>query len=280
MTLNLLKAIICFWALGSSSVWALFLEAQTAKETVAFIEQFQAKEPQAKNSVLFFDIDQTLLRFHSENPWIDEMIAKIKSTQPHPEEIVSIWRKNRKTYLSDSEWPQVICDLKKIFPVYALTAIEAGPYGILPSVEQWRFNHLEELGVTFSDSNSSDQSSIPLKDKTAFYRGIIFSGNHSKADILEQFLILKKLTNRPIIVVDDKMKNLEVIAQLSDRLGFAFLGIWYTGVKSEKISGHVDLVIDMQFKSLIHDRIWIESDEAYEKVCSMFRELSRLTVEH
>ena len=58
----------------------------------------------------------------------------------------------RKVILIDEEWVEVINKLKEKFPVYGLTQMNTGAFGNIPSMQDWRYKELKELGTEFSDN--------------------------------------------------------------------------------------------------------------------------------
>src|SRR3990167_3570989 len=81
-----------------------------------------------ENAVIFLDVDDTLITprsklFRSKSPY-RSLIDDIKSnreTIADFETLLSRWRLQRQTELVSKEWGDLIGELKKKFPLYALT---------------------------------------------------------------------------------------------------------------------------------------------------------------
>ena len=52
--------------------------------------------------------------------------------------------------LIDDSWPEVMTSLKKGYQVFGLTKMNTGEFGNIKSMEEWRFNELQSLNISFS----------------------------------------------------------------------------------------------------------------------------------
>ncbi|MES2215106.1 MAG: DUF2608 domain-containing protein, partial [Pseudomonadota bacterium] len=122
-----------------------------------------------------------------------------------------------------SNWPKVLENLKAKYRVYALTKMEVGQCGNIPSMQKWRYEELKGLGIEFSLNPS-----LPDQDAN-FYKGIFMTGDFSKADILEKYSPYFK-TNT-IVMVDDRADYIKEIKELCARKSINYVGILYLGMK-------------------------------------------------
>ena len=109
------------------------------------------------------------------NKLIDD-IKKDKNKYKNYEEIISNWRLQRRVMLIDSDWSDILLALKKQYRVYGLTKMDTGKCGNIHSMEEWRYNELQSLGITFSDDHTIPQGSI---NDASFYKGLFITGTNS-----------------------------------------------------------------------------------------------------
>jgi hypothetical protein len=129
----------------------MILEAKTAHEVLTQLEAID-------NAItIFIDVDDTLITPRSKtfraapyNKLIDEIKAN-KHLYNNYETIVSNWRLQRQSMLLDEAWPEVLQKLKQKFPVFALTKMDVGSFGNIPSMEQWRYNELSSFRCRSQD---------------------------------------------------------------------------------------------------------------------------------
>nr|WP_238528399.1 DUF2608 domain-containing protein [Rickettsia honei] len=142
---------------------------------------------------IFIDVDDTLITPKSKTfkqPPYNQIIDRIKenkSSYDNYEEIISNWRLQRKVILIDEEWVEVINKLKEKFSVYGLTQMNTGAFGNIPSMQDWRYKELKELGIEFSDNEKLVIYNSGQKDDAISYKGIFITGNHSKSGTLSKF---------------------------------------------------------------------------------------------
>ena len=226
-----------------------------------------------KGAVIFFDVDDTLITpqsavFRSSSPFrtIIDYIKQHRDTIPHVEMILSHWRLQRKVRLVSEEWPEFINDLKQRYAVYALTKLETGTVGAITSMEEWRYEELKQLGITFTPTCSgiSDGVLVERKDYPAtFTKGIFITGACNKSDVLAAFL----KAGRPpqIVLIDDRPEYLVDAIAECNRQSLPFLGILFKG--ETLIPGEPDpKVAEFQKQYLLEQGEWLEDEEAVKRV--------------
>lgn len=228
-----------------------------------------------KETVIFLDVDDTLITpqsnlFRTTSPFrtiIDQIKAQ-RDQIPNVELILSHWRLQRKIRLVSDGWPAYIDELKTTYPVYALTKMESGKIGAIPSMEEWRYEELKKYGMTFTPTCPGIVDGIlvshPSKPSPAvFYKGIFITGSFNKSDVIAAFL--KAQRPPQIVLIDDRIEYLQDVMEECQRQSLPFLGILYKGVKL--ISGTPDPRIAAFQEHYLHEHAeWLEDEEAREKM--------------
>lgn len=228
-----------------------------------------------EGAVIFIDVDDTLITpkskiFHWKSPYrflIDDL-KKDRAQIPNFETILSHWRLQRETMLVAHEWPQFMNLLKKQYPVYALTKMETGSIGAIPSMEQWRYDELTHKGISFTSSFKGAFKTILRDDLLSpypiiFFNGIFITGSYTKGNVLDIFL--ETQTPPHIVLIDDREEHLCDVKEACARHGIPFLGIFFKGM--ELISGFPDpKVAAFQKEHLLAHAVWLE-DEKAELLC-------------
>ncbi|MBS0272364.1 MAG: DUF2608 domain-containing protein [Proteobacteria bacterium] len=222
-------------------------------------------------SVIFIDVDDTLItpvskvfRAGSPHRFLIDDLKKNREQYANFETILSHWRLQRKTSLILQEWPELIHILKKNYLVYALTKMETGAIGDIPSMENWRYEELKDKGILFTPSfvETIEKTLIvePSKPYSAsFYKGIFITGSFNKSDVIRVYLKAEKPTQ--IVLIDDRPEYLEDVMQECVRQSFPFIGILFKGI--EQIEGVPDShVAEFQKRSLFDHAHWFEDEEA------------------
>lgn len=230
-----------------------------------------------EGAVIFIDVDDTLITpqssvFRSTSPFrtLIDQIKKQRDRIPNVELILSHWRLQRKTILVSDQWPDFINILKKSHPVYALTKLETGRVGAIPSMEQWRYEELKEKGITFtllcpgiSEGTLVEDPSKPYP--ATFYKGIFITGSFNKSDVIAAFLKTQRPTQ--IVLIDDRPEYLQDAIEECNRQSLSFLGILFKG--EQLIGGEPDpKVAEFQKQQLMDHAQWIEDDQAQKAVYS------------
>lgn len=245
----------------------IFNEMTTAGSAMAV---WQKIENLPSDSVILLDIDDTIIMPVSKvfrlgadlNP-IDE-IKQNKSAYTDYATIVSNWRLQRKVRLVDEHWPAALQQIRKKFSVFGLTKIDSGCMGNIPSMEEWRYAELKNMGIEFSQEYPSNLQSHSLHNtgnKPVYYKGLFLTGSATKAQTLEQYR--EFLTGTAIAMVDDRPQQLEDIKSFCQKYSFNFLGILFEGM--QKLNEKPDREIAaFQKNYLVTHAQWLEDEEALE----------------
>ncbi|WP_236609776.1 DUF2608 domain-containing protein [Rickettsia gravesii] len=120
--------------------------------------------------------------------------------------------------------------LKEKFPVYGLTQMNTGAFGNIPSMQDWRYKELKELGIEFLDNEKLAIYNSGQKDDAIFYKGIFITGNHSKSGTLSKFS--EELNASFIVFVDDRAKHIADVGDYCKKNKIGFLDILFDGLKN------------------------------------------------
>ena len=221
-----------------------------------------------KDSIILVDVDDTIITPRSKtfrtapyNKLIDN-IKKNKDNYPAYQEIVSNWRLQRKVMLLDENWPAMLKQLREKFSVYAITKMDTGRFGNIPSMEQWRYEELRDLGIEFSKNNEIPSTILDDgQNNPMFYNGIFITGERSKSQTLDIYRSFLK--SSIIVLIDDRLEHLEDIKAFCDKHSIKFIGLLFKGL--ENFKDRPDPAIsDFQAKYLIENAQWLEDDKAYK----------------
>mgnify|MGYP002084080293 FL=1 len=245
------------------------MEQITTAHTLKEVQEALSKVKEG--AVIFLDVDDTLITpksniFRAKSPYrflIDDL-KKNKDHYPNFEAILSHWRLQRKTILVCQEWPELINTLKRSYPLYALTKMESGSIGDIPSMEKWRYEELQEMGISFTPifNGTSEETFVTYSSKAhppAFYKGIFITGSFNKSDVLHAFLKTQKPTQ--IVLVDDREEYIKDALEECNRQSIPFLGVLFKG--TELILGQPNpKVAEFQKQYLLEKAQWLEDGEA------------------
>ena len=188
--------------------------------------------------------------FSSNNiDYFIKIINELKNTigKEKIENVLIKIREHFRWTLVNLNWPTIIAELQLHgIKVLLLTAHRTGKVGNIEHIEDTRINDTLNLGIDFSKSwknfhevqftNFSTTNNIDacLFGIPIFKKGILFSCNIRKSDILNAFLHQFKIKPQKIIFIDDSLKNVRLVQGMCDQLSISYLGIEYTAV--EKLS--------------------------------------------
>jgi len=223
------------------------------------LEVFKKTENLPSDTIIFFDVDDTLIRPQSRSfTKSPNMIDEIKANKDRYQnfiEILSNWRLQRKITLMDYDWPIIVAKLKTKFRIYGLTKMDTGSFGNIKSIEDWRYRELKSLGIEFSDDIKLPN--ITSDTSPVFYKGIFITGSVSKSQTLEKYKT--DLKTSTIVMVDDRVDHLEDIQIFCKKESINFVGILYRGHNDAKFD---EKLAQFQKEYLIKHAIWLEDREA------------------
>ena len=242
--------------------------AYTAKDVWEYLKE------QPVQATIFIDVDDTLITpcsrmLRSDGDNVIDKLKRDKHLYQNYEEILSSWRLARKIKLTDLDWPNILEQLKERFSVYGLTKIDTGAIGLISSSEEWRYNELKKFGIQFSRYNNFQELSSmsaaekSLKNSPQFYEGILMTGMARKSETVNKFSSLWRSVNdkSPIIIlIDDRIEQLNDLRTFCDERGIAFLGIHFQAVTL--LTDRPDhQVMAIQEEKLLNHAQWLEDEE-------------------
>lgn len=221
-----------------------------------------------EDSIILVDVDDTIITPRSKtfrtapyNKLIDN-IKKNKDNYPNYHEIISNWRLQRKVMLLDEKWPIMLRQLREKFSVYAITKMDTGRFGNIPSMERWRYEELRDLGIEFSKNDKIPNTILDKgQNNPMFYNGIFITGEKSKGQTLDIYIPFLKAS--VIVLIDDRLEHLEDVKAFCDKHSIKFIGLLFKGLENFKDRPD-PAIAGYQAKYLIRNTRWLEDDEVYK----------------
>jgi hypothetical protein len=250
----------------STHQYSTILPAYNLEETVQYL-----KAHLCVNCTVFIDVDDTLITPKSnafrngyESRLMIDRIKKNKDQYPKEqfEAILSNFRLQRTIKLIDTKWPETIEWLKNEYDVYALTKIDVGSLGNIPSMEEWRYQELKSLGIEFSETRYF--TFAPIQGHSPkFHKGIFMTDMLDKGSVIE---VLIKTTDLPqIVLIDDSLEQLQDVARVCDDYKIPFLGILFKGISEIQGVPNPE-VTHFQEEFLIQKAQWLEDEDAEKRL--------------
>ena len=224
-----------------------------ANAKILTINQLSEILPEIKKSnsstLLLFDIEDVLIvplpEYDMHHPYRKLLLSQYKKTlsKQQIDEMLSIVLANRKVKFVDKDTAKIFDYIKKHhIPATILTKCSTKSYGVIANMADFRMNEIKKLGLDFAQLSPFTKDAIlpdmvtdgPEKQvKTPIIKaGMIFTSRLNKAKVLE--VILKQYNFYPtkIIFIDDKLKNLHALEDLSKKLHIDFVGYEFTGAQN------------------------------------------------
>lgn len=223
-----------------------------------------------KDSLVIFDIDNTLIRQDSEigtHQWGDDMretaikngLSKDKASSYQHKLFASV-----QPYLSVVPVEERIRSILKFLdqhktPHFALTA--------RPS--SLRERTLQQLGILRHNfAKSFPAQKDPALLKPFLQEGVIFSGDTPKGELLDLILQNSKSQPKRIIFIDDKLYNLESIEKSMADNDLELISYRYGGA-DDYVSGYNPVVADIIYSFLVESGSVLTNVEAESLVDDM-----------
>ena len=202
---------------------------KSVSELQNIIDKFQDSK-----LLLLLDIDDTIIRSTKDfSKEIDKLKilnkkSKVKEEKDFYENLISAWRLEREVILTDPDWPEFIKNSSK--STFALTNMDVGKFGLINSMEEWRYKELQSLDINFNNQSPIDgiyynqPMNLNICDAT-FFKGIFFTGKASKGSIVEKLLRHQKYDLT--IFVDDRIEQLQDVAESCSNCGIESIMIQF-----------------------------------------------------
>lgn len=249
---------------------------------VLTVENFDRLEKEVENldeqSLLIMDIDYTLVipKDMIMRPIARKMRNKILKDKKvdlfhltdREKDAFSILYNEYEVMLTD---PRILSILERArenkVSMMAMTASLTGPFGLIPSIEEYRLNQLINLGIDFRDVAPYSES-LHFHEYKIFYRsptycnGILFSDLMPKSSVFASFL--KKIgvySFKKVVFVDDRKDYLHSIEKILENEGVQFLGLHYVGMSCLP-DKPIEEIGKLQFQYLFEHQKWIDDEQA------------------
>ena len=192
-----------------------------------------------KNTVVLWDIDETLLRtpqYLGSDPWLKYHIGNLEkkglcksNALDYSMYLQLIIYRSLRMKLVDNSAPVIIKNLQAK-NIHTMAVTHRAIFVMKKTIKQ-----LKRAGIDFSKdplfNKNLDLSEKYIGKSTL---GILFTGDNPKGKIL--FSFFKKVGYKPtkIIMVDDELKNLQDIEREAKKHGVAFIGIRFSKLDTWK----------------------------------------------
>lgn len=238
-----------------------------------------------EKSLVVFDVDRVLIEPEDAilRPTNKNILLQLRTkyaadiTATKLASLTSIIFLEGTSILIDPQAVELINSLKaRSVPVIALTATQIGGIGKIASIQDWRINELEKLGISFA-SSFPDVPFMQFTELTGlgpspvYKQGILFSSIYSKGAVLASFL--KRINFQPdkVLFLDDLLYNVTSVQNALDDMGVKeVLAYQYLG--AEKLPNSIDLkVAELQFKTLVEKEEWLSDTRAKAELSTKTR---------
>jgi hypothetical protein len=211
-----------------------------------------SKPGMAKKTLVFFDLDNTLVEPTTplaSDQWFDACMRyyqdKGLSLQQANKIVLPMWKELFLHVHVKPVEPMTIAVLDAIAKKVSVLAVTAR------SQYSLAFKQLAEVGISFQQNPLAQH--MFLYNQFRFERGILFCNGADKgaavAALLQQLLLKPKL----IVMVDDKIKNLESVAKIVVQQKIDFVGFRYgfldEKVKNFQLDQETMALLDVKFAS-------------------------------
>lgn len=254
-----------------------------AEQPISEINSFKQVEDYLKlndslqeGTLLVLDIDDVLITpedliCKSENKKAFERFIKPITDLPEKEQIkfLSIILSGRKVKRVEHSTVEILKRLEeKGIKIIALTNGWTGEYGIISSLENLKLKELKNLGYDFSntfiDLPSKKFTNFSSKDPKRFpvyKKGVLWTCNLPKGEVLSEFLKYAKYKPKKIIFIDDKVKHLTSVEEYCKKNNIEFQGFQYKNL-SANTSSIDEKIVKIQIDNLIKKKSWISDKMA------------------
>lgn len=280
---QVLKFCSCFWIV-------VFLTIDTSQALLIGTEKMQdvekILEKAGKEDLVLLDIDDTIITgratmFSSgaKGPEFLDNLKREGHTDKDVPRLISQWRLTRKSLLIAPQWPELIKNLRKAgVPVYGLTQLDGGSYGLIKRVESWRYDELRSMGITFTPTFNGKKDSVLLEANgkvssggltapSTFYKGYFMTGAFTKGEVANKIFTISK--PKKVIFVDDRVSHVRDLEKICAHWDIPFVGIVFGGAKHVKRTEMSDQmrqkVIELQKQSILEGK-WFEDEEAIKLI--------------
>lgn len=232
--------------------------------TADFRDVEKAMEGLDKNSLVLFDVDDTLIVpcdaiLRPKGKKLFYQLIRQYDGDFYREILIQA-----RHSLVDKESVHLVQKLQRNhIPVIAFTAATAKTRGT-KELGMWRVEELKNVGFDFRSAFPDvDVLEFTKADSKVYFplfkSGVLYTSLHSKGDILTSFIQQLKLNPNKVVFVDDKLYFVKSVVKALDQLGIPCLGIHYTA--AEKYPCEVnEKRATYQVHYFIENNIWLDDN--------------------
>lgn len=232
-----------------------------------------------KQSFVLFDVDETLLipKDLILNPSAREIWNQYaKETIENPE-IVSPGKYDDQYFLGQvlSKIEYEVVDPKVVEIIHSLqtrkiktiafTRMPIGSLGIIPSMEDWRIEHLKKHQFDFSEAFPQfEEMKVNVAStgiSSLFKKGMLCANKQDKGPVFVAFLEAIQWKPRQVIFIDNRLDYLKSVEAALDGTGIEFIGFHYKDVENRPrvVNEHL---AKFQLMHLAQTGEWVSDHEA------------------
>lgn len=269
---NLCDCLWLLFVLLATQAFAIVIET---KDLELFKAEIERLDDQA---LVVFDVDYTLLAPKDAvlgplgETHLTEFKKNVIASSGDWEILASKVLLNSQDSLIDHEVLDLIEKLKeKKIRTIALTAMPTGDLGLIPSMEDWRIEQLNKLGIRFDWSFPTlppmlfEQFQGGKYSPPSFKNGVICSSRQPKGKVLLEFLKYAQFTPSKVVFLDDRMDYIESMELELGKQGIPLISFHYLAISSlfdeldEEIAAY-------QLSHLLQHGEWLSDEEVSAKL--------------
>jgi len=234
-----------------------------------------------QNSFVLFDVDETLLvpKDLILNPYAREIwnnFAKETIKNPiivppgkhHDEYFLGQVLSKIEYEVVDPKIVEIIRTLqRKNIKTIAFTKMPVGSLGIIPSMEDWRIEHLKKHQFDFSAAFPHFQETkinvLSTGISSLFKKGVLCANKQDKGPVLTAFLEFIRWKPSKVIFIDNRFDYLKSVEIALEETGIEFIGFHYKDVENRPRIVN-DSLAKFQLMHLAQTGEWLSDQEASE----------------
>jgi hypothetical protein len=253
------------------------VSASSEIRTIHTLEEIPASEFSTKTLVMF-DLDDVLI--YPRDALLQNWRSgwKPEGTRAWTAEEDTIAWMNAEFQIMDPSGPNLINMLNENgVPTIGFTSFAMDESDIVKSIPDWRYSHLQELGINF---NTGKEIVFPIQNgfiPPSFEKGTLYCGNFYKKDpdnkgnILSLYLDSLDWNPEQVVLIDDGKSHIESVKKELERRGIPFIGFLYISKDLDPID---EKVAELQYETIINQKQWLSDEEAKKILSSDLRKSS------
>jgi hypothetical protein len=227
------------------------------------------------NSLVIFDVDDTLIMssdaLANKFPWWFRVLSVLKFPgllfSTHWEDAWScMWQQALRFLIEPSIVPIIRSLQQRGIKTVALTSMESGGYGCIPSMPHWRYEMLKGMGIEFNSKfKNAEFKSLPKYRGTypVLFNGILCANQQDKGVVLDAFLSHAQFKPDKIVSFDDSVDDLQAIGKVCHARSIPCILFEYQGIQQVSTQWDTPRALK-QIELLVKERKWM-SDIQYAK---------------